>query len=207
VNASKTYDVFISHSARDAALALEVANACRGAGIEAVTNGDLLPGADASDALWEALAESRALLTIVSPSGPTPSMAIEIGAARAWNKPIYAVVTDPSSARLPAALSGIRLYTVGKIEDVIRAIESSVRQLTDEDRAILVNVYAELDTSADQLALDPRQLGDLMKRFERRTGKAVPGERLLSELLRLRKQGKLLRNRPVGRVRSKREPA
>ena len=46
---------------------------------------------------WEALAESRALLTILSPSGLTSSMELEIGAARAWNKPIYGVVTDPSS--------------------------------------------------------------------------------------------------------------
>src|SRR3954471_24642869 len=119
-NVSKSYDVFISHSLGDATLASEVANACREGGLEAVTNADIHRVADAGDTLWDALAESRALLTILSPSGPTPTMAIEIGAARAWNKPIYAVVTDPSSLPIPSALSGIQLYTVGRIEDVIQ---------------------------------------------------------------------------------------
>jgi len=204
---NKTFDVFISHSARDATLAIEVADACREAGLEAVTNGELLPAADASDALWEALAESRALLTIISPSGPTPSMAIEIGAARAWNKPIYAVVTDPSSVRLPAALTGIRLYTVGRLQDVIRAIVSSIQQLTDEDRALLIRLHADSGTTADQLALEPGRLGGLVKKFEHGSGKSVTGERLLSELLRLRKQGKLLKHRPAGRAKPKSEPA
>src|SRR3954468_14285010 len=126
VNVSKTYDVFISHSAGDAKLAMKVAKACREVGIEAVTSREVLPTADTSDALWEALAESRALLTILSPSGPTASMGIEIGATRAWNKPIYAIVTDPSLTRLPVALTGIDLFTTGRVSDVIKAIKSSV---------------------------------------------------------------------------------
>jgi hypothetical protein len=127
----KTCDVFISHSAKDAPLALEVADACRDGGLEAVTDSELLRGEDDSDALWEALAESRALLTILSPSGPTPSMLIEIGATRAWNKPIYAIVTDPSLTRLPVALTGIELFTTGRVPDVIKAIKSSVQPLTE----------------------------------------------------------------------------
>src|SRR5262245_44089127 len=91
-NRSKTYDVFISHSASDAPLATELANACRASGLEAITDRELSPVREASDALWEALAESRALLAVLSPSGPTPSMGIEIGAARAWNKPIFVVI-------------------------------------------------------------------------------------------------------------------
>src|SRR4051812_19032840 len=174
---SKTYEVFISHSIKDAPLAAQVANACRGAGIEAVTTGELLPGADASDALWEAVAESRALLTILSPSGPTPSMAIEIGAARAWNKPIYALVTDPSSTtRLPPTLSGIRLYTTGRLQEVIASVKLSVQQLSDVDREYLIEIYAEMGVGADQLALEPRQLEDLVRRFSRGRGKVVPGE-------------------------------
>lgn len=190
-SASKTYDVFISHAAKDAALAMEAANACRGVGVEAVTNGELIGEADAGDALWEALAESSALLTILSPEGPTPWMGIEIGAARAWNKPIFAVVTDPASTRLPDVLTGIRLYTVGRLPDVVRAIRASVQELTEDDRASLVRLYAESNTSVDGLASSPRKLNELARMFERRRGKVVPGERLLSELLKLRKHGKL----------------
>src|SRR4051794_36075585 len=190
--ADKTYDVFISHSARDAALALEVSIVCRRNDLEAFTGAEVLPGVDLSDVLWNALAESRALLAVLSPSGPTPSMAIEIGAARAWNKPIYAVVTDPSTTRLPPALAGIQLYTTGKLQDVVQAIKQGVQPLSEVDRAYLTSLYSQMAVPVDQLALDPRQLENLMKRFNRSRKKNVSGERLLSELLRLRKQGKLV---------------
>jgi hypothetical protein len=206
-HASKTYDVFITHSARDTALALDVASACRESGLEAVTNTELALFADSSDALWDALAESRALLTILPPTGPTPSMGIEIGAARAWNKPIYALVTEPSFTRLPAALSGIHLYTTGRLPDVIREIRSSAQQLTDEDRDFLLRIHAEIGISVDQLALQPKRLQDLVTKFNSGRGKTVGGERLLSELLRLRKQGKLVKSRSTGRSRPSTESA
>ncbi len=203
----KTYDVFISHSATDSALAIEVANACRESGLEAVTNAELLPHENLGDAIWEALSESRALLTIVSPSGPTPAMAIEIGAARAWNKPIYAIVTDPASNRLVPALTGIPLYTYGRIQDVIKSIKTSVAVLSEEDRLILGELYSQMGTSVDQLILDARQRETLVKKFVKKSGKIVEGERLLSELLRLRKQGRLARKRSADRTKPKHEPA
>jgi TIR domain len=187
----KTYDVFIAHSAKDSALALEVANACRDSALEAVTYTELLPGENLGDAIWEALAESRALVTIVSPSGPTPAMAIESGAARAWNKPIYAIVTDPASNRLDSALTGIPLYTYGRIQDVISSIKASVEEFSEDDRVILGELYSRMGTSVDQLILDPRQRETLVKKFAKSSGKVVEGERLLFELVRLRKQGRL----------------
>lgn len=206
-NLSKTYDVLISHSSRDSVLALEIANSCRESGLEAITSKELPPDENMSDAIWDAVAESRALLIILSPSGPTASMGIEIGAARAWNKPIYAVITDPSSMSMAPALTGVSLYTPGRIQDVIRSIRASVEKFTDKDRVILTELYSELEVSADQLALDPGGLGLLVRRFERRTGKAVEGERLLSELLRLRKQGVLARKRSAAHKKPRREPA
>lgn len=198
---SKTYDVFISHSAEDAGLAGEIANACRANGLSALTFADLLPGTNLSDALWEALAESRAVLAVLSRSGPTPSMAIELGAARAWNKPIFGIVADPTFTDLLPGLSGIPLYPAGRVEDVIRAIKLSGKELSEEDRSLLARLYTEVGVSVDQLALDPGQLEELVNGFRAGTGKAVPGERLLSELLRMRKQGKLMKGRP--RERSK----
>lgn len=200
----KVVDVFITHAAEDAKLAGELAVTCRANGLDAVTHADLAPGTDASDALWEALAESSALLAILRPTGPTPSMAIELGAARAWNKPIFAVATDLSSARAPAGLADLRFYSPGRIDDVISAIVASRKELSDEDRVVLARLYSEAGVSVDRLALDLNQLGSLARQFRSLTGKTVSGERLLSELLRLRKQGKLLRDGPKEKPRSRR---
>jgi hypothetical protein len=197
----RTYDVFISHSARDAPLARETADACRSSGLEVVTSADLPAGRDVSDALWEALAESRALITILSTSDLTAAMAIEIGAAKAWTKPIYAIVTEPSSTRLPPAMTGIDLYTTGRLEDVINAIQASVKQWTEEDRVFLSRLYSGMDISVDQLAFEPGRRRELVKAFKKARGKTISEERLLSELLRLRKQGRLIRHgkrRPAG---------
>lgn len=204
VTASKTYDVFISHGIGDAALALDIAHACRLNGLEAVTNSDLSPGIHVADALWDALAESQALLAIVSPSGPTISMGIEIGAARAWNKPIFAVVTDSSMTRLPAALAGVRLYPSGRIDDVIEAIRRTSQPLSEEDRTVLARAYSDTGVSVDQLALDPTHLTEIVKRFNQETGKSLAGERLLAELLRMRKQGKLTKSSSLGRSKPNR---
>jgi hypothetical protein len=121
-------------------------------------------------------------------------MAIEIGAARAWNKPIFAIVTEPSSTRLPSAMAGIDLYTTGRLEEVITSIKNSAEQLTEEDRVFLAHVYSELEVSVDQLAFEPWWRGELVKRFKKARGKSISEERLLSELLRLRKQGKLIKH-------------
>jgi TIR domain len=204
---SKTCDVFISHAVDDAPLAREIANACRANGLDAITYAELLPAADISQVLWDALAESRALLAVLSRSGPTPSMAIELGAARAWNKPIFGVVADPTFADLPPGLSGIHLYPLGRVDDVIRAIKSSGKELSEEDRSLLARLYTEIGVSVDELALDLRHLEELVRRFGAGTGKALPGERLLSELLRMRKQGKLMKGRSSGRSKPNRGTA
>jgi hypothetical protein len=197
----KTIDVFISHSVNDTALAVELANACRASGLEAVAGKELPPGDDPTETLWEALAESRAVVAVLSPSGLTPWMGIEIGAARAWNKPIFGVVPDFSYASLPPALADVHLYPASGIDDVVEAIKASGRQLSDEDRSFLATAFASLGVSVDQLALEPARLQALSKRFNAHTGKNIAGERLLSELLRMRKQGLLSRKLPPDRSR------
>jgi hypothetical protein len=206
-NRKKTYDVFISHSANDAPLAVELANVCRASGLEAITGRELLPGGEAGDALWEALAESQAVLAVLSPSGPTPSMGIEIGAARAWNKPIFAIVTQPSFTRLPEALSDVSSYPPGRITDVVEAIKRSAQQWSDEDRLLLADIFDGIGVSVGGLALDPKHLQELVRRFNMRAHKNVPAERLLSELLRMRKQGWLNKTRVSERSKRRRRPA
>jgi len=189
---STTYDVFISHSAGDTDVAREIATACGASGLQAFTGAEVKVGKNIADAVWESLSESKAVIAILSRSGLTPSMAIELGGARAWNKPIFGVLTDPTLPPPSVSLGDIHLYTSTRIEDVIRAIQISGEELSEDDRDALANIYSETHVSVDQLALDPRHLEALVKRFIHVSGKIVTGERLLSELLRMRKQGKLV---------------
>jgi hypothetical protein len=191
----RTYDVFISHSLADAPLAAEIAAVCRSQGVIAFTDAELHATKSFADELWEALAESRALLVILSADGPTPNMSLELGAARAWNKPVFGLLPDPAFNGSPPGFSDIRLYTIGRLSEVIRAIKVGAEELSDEDRLVLATLYRELGVPVDQFALEPSNLAELVKRFSSGTGKLIPGERLLSELLRLRKQGRLSRLR------------
>jgi hypothetical protein len=193
----KIYDVLVSHSPKDSALALEVADACRASGLESVVDSEILSRDDGGDSLWEALVEIGALIVILSPSGLTSPMVFEVGAVQSWNKPIFAVVTDPVSTRLPPALRGTDLYTIGRIQDVINAIKRNAEQITDEDREFLGKQYAVMAISLDQLTDDSDRLEDLVKSIRKGRGKTVSGERLLSELFRLRKQGRLRRRRTL----------
>ncbi len=199
---AKPCDVFISHALKDAALATSVSQACRDAGLETMTNLDLDRGRDPGDVIWEALAESEAFLAILSPSGFSTTMAVEFGAARARLKPIYVLVTDPSSTRIPAAFGESRLYTLENLPDVIRAIQFGSQNLNEFDRDVLIDLHRDMGITADQLALDPTSLDLMRKRFETASGKNVAGERLLTEMLRLRKRGKLEKTRRAGPLKA-----
>jgi hypothetical protein len=204
---SKVSDVFLAHAATDSTLAREVANACRAEGLEVFTTAELSLGADVGDAVWDALAECRALIVLLSPSEVTSSMWIEIGATQAWNKPIFVIGTDPSTVRLPPALKGLPLYSPGRTEEVVRAIKQRGQQLSDEDRSLLARAYGEIPESVDDLVFDPNPLDALVEQFRSRSGKAVSAESLLSELLRMRKQGILTTKRGEGRPKRHSETA
>ena len=193
---SKTYDVFISHAASDSHLATEIADSLESVGLETFHTGTVQLGTDIAEAIWQALAESRALIAIISPDVPTHAMGmVEIGAAAAWNKPVFLLINGPSSTRLPPALSTYPVYPLGRLEEVIRAIRTGFDPLTDNERGVLADIYRDLSTPADQLSQSPKALRELITHFNRRTDKQYSGERLLSELLRMRKKGQLPRLR------------
>lgn len=193
---SKTCDVFISHAAADAHLAKEIAESLQSAGLETFHAGTVEPGMDLADSIWQALAESRAVIAIVSPDTPPSSMGmVEIGAAAAWNKAVFVLINGPSSTKLPDALSRYPVYPLGRLEEVIQTILASFEPLTDIERGILADIYRKLETSVDRLSQSPKTLHELVAKFTEKTDKQLSGERLLSELLRMRKQGQLPRLR------------
>ena len=91
--------------------------------------------------------------------------------------------------------------------DVEKALGQTLAELSDEDRSILAKIFRTIGVSVDQLALDPKHLQELVKRFNARTHRNVPGERLLSELLRMRKLGWLSKSRLAVRTKRRSRPA
>jgi len=189
-----TYDVFVSHSRSSADLAGEIAENLRLAGLQTFHDGVLHAGADFSDAIWQALAESRAVVVIVTPEAPADAVSlVEIGAAAAWNKPLYVLIDGPSSTKLPAVLDKYPVYPVSRLEEVVRKIVGSFEPLTQEEQQVLGDVYRECGVPADQLSLSPLALRELAEKFNQRAAKHLSGERVLSEILRMRKSGRLPR--------------
>ncbi len=188
VKANQTYDVFISHSHQDTQSGQEIARILRSYDLQVFTNAEIPVGAKLEDAIWDAMAESHAMVAIISEGEPSAWLVFEIGAARAWNKPVYGIVSNPSSTRLPAALHDLRVYPASRIDEVAQEIKRSSESLSDSEIESLVDAYRRTDVSVDQLALQPQRLSELTKQFQKQTGRQAPGEQLLRILLRLRKQ-------------------
>jgi hypothetical protein len=191
----KTCDVFISHSIADLALAKQVADSVEAAGLTAFRADAVLRShQDDSNAIWEALAESRAVIVIFSPRPVPDAMGlVEIGAAAAWAKPVFVLVNGPSVTELPSWLAGYPVFPMSRFEEAIRAVRSAFAPLDERDHAVLARVYSTLGVSADELSQSPRGLRDLTTQFNKASRKRVSGERLLSEILRMRKRGELPR--------------
>jgi len=189
-----TYDVFVSYSSRDRELAADVSDRLRAEGLQPFDDASVPAGKEMSKAIWDALAECHAFIVIVS-SGSTPDAMgmVELGAATAWNKPIYVVLNGPPSSRLPEALQNYQAYPLNRIDEVLTQIRRNFEPITDEDRKALSETYQEVGESADQLSQSPRSLQRLVEQFNATTKKQLSGTRLLSELLRMRKQAKLPR--------------
>lgn len=120
---------------------------------------------------------------------------VEIGAADAWNKPVFLLINGPSSTKLPAPLRRYPVYPLSRLEEVIRIIRSGFDPLTDNERRVLADMYRDLGIPVNQLSESPTALRELVANFNRQTGKQYSGERLLSELLRMRKKSQLPRLR------------
>lgn len=191
-----TYDVFLSYSLADAPVAELVERALQEAGLDVFNSASMESGAKLQDRLWRALAESSAIIAIVHPQGPVASsIAVEVGAAKAWQKPVYVVHTERGDVRLPDYLGEYPTYPVARIDDVVRAITRGLKGLSEDEQQILCSVYSEIGIPTDQLMVEPASLEKLAREFNKRSGTSISGEQLARELLQLRKHGMLQRLR------------
>jgi len=193
------FDVFLSYAAAERATAEVIRRSLSAEGLRIFDPADAATGETIADAVWKALAESDAFVVVLSADEqPKPNTAAELGAAQAWHKPIYLVSNANGGTRIPTFLSGYRLYPLSRIDDVARAIKKGPPPLTPEEIERLQALYLEFNTPTDQLMKDPTALERLADRFNSKAKANISGERLMYEMLRLRKLGnwpRLGRNR------------
>lgn len=192
--ATPTYDVFLSHDSRDREFAADVADRLKAEGLQPFHDASVPAGQEVSKAIWDALAECHAFILIVSPeSAPDAMGMVELGAATAWHKPIFVVLNGPASTRLPESLRSYQAFPRNRVDEMLNQIRRNWEPLTDVDRDVLADIYREINVPVDRISLSPPELQKLVKRFSARSKKELSGTRLLSELLRMRKQSKLPR--------------
>jgi hypothetical protein len=186
------YDVFISYAQHDVGWAAEVQRAFENAGLRVYNIANTQPGENVSDAVWEALAESAALVALVT-AGPSDLLLVEIGAAMAWHKPVYVLYRGRRPSGLPNYVEQYGVHPESRIERVIELVNKSNGSLSEEQRRTLSNVYESIGVPTDQLMTDPKSVEELTRRFNKAAKTSLSGERLLREMLRLRKVGQLPR--------------
>jgi nucleoside 2-deoxyribosyltransferase len=128
------YDVFLSHSVRDEALATVVKQKLADAGLSVfgVSGLDLAdggePGAEFGDAVLKALVDSSALVALLTPAHrDSPALGVEVGAAWAQRKPVYVLVEGEGAAAVPSYLRRFQVYPLSEIARVIPAIARVAR--------------------------------------------------------------------------------
>lgn len=185
---SNTFDVYIAYNSDDREHAATVARILQSFGLTVFYDLQVLEsGSSFEDVIWQAMAESYSLVVVVPAGAASSWLGFELGVARAWNKPIYAVSAN-ATIDLPLALKNVPVLPISRSEEIARSIRESLKPITDEDRSHLFSAYERIGVTVDQLSLQPRYLGELVKDFNKRSGKQLSGEQIMWLLLRMRKQ-------------------
>ena len=189
----KIYDVFLSYSLDLQRKAEVVAKKFTDAGLTAFDLSELAPGHNVVEETWQALAESWALVVICRPSNIPPSVAVEIGAASAWQIPVYILIEAEGEHDLPLHLSKYETFKSSEIRKVVDLILKSKKPLSDEDREALAKAYVDMRIPTDRLLMEPGSIERLQNVLWKESGLRISGERMMQELIRLRKRGRLPR--------------
>ncbi len=195
----KVYDVFFTYSFADADVAERVRRPLEAAGLRIGVVEQFRADDDAHESMMHALAESGAFLAVLSPETVgNSSIAVEMGAAWAWKKPIYVIAEDVESVRAAPLVRNAQLFSLRDIDELVFEIRRSLSPMSATERDALIAAYSRLRVPTDRLVLDPAAVDKLAKLYNRGQRRTVAGERLVRELIRLRKQGQLPRVRKVG---------
>jgi hypothetical protein len=191
----KTYDVFLSHALDLAPQAKVLARNFGDAGLTVFDISEVRPGYSIAEETWQALAESWAVVVLIRPGTMPPSVAVEIGAASAWQKPLYILTEGKGEYDVPVYISKYEVFKASEVPKVVQLIAAGLNPLTDQQREALIRGYSTIGLPTDRLLREPASIERLRKILWTESSINIPGERIMQELLRLRKRGKLPRVR------------
>jgi len=118
--------VFLAHSPRDKVDALQVKKRLADEGISVQTV-DALPEKDLASEMRDAIAECEAFVVLATEAFVhSANLAFEIGAARAWQKPIYILAKDLSKAGLPKYLREFPVIPYAALERLAEQIHRQI---------------------------------------------------------------------------------
>lgn len=198
-------DIFLSFPPTEGEAADVVARALRKAGFGVVTASEFKAGKNVQESLRKGLVRSGAFVAVIDPHRPiTSSLGVELGAAMAWNKPVYAVYPDHATTKrpsIPSDYSDVHAFPISRIDDVVQSIQDGLSPLSDDEKSVLCEVYQKMNTPVDRILVTPLLVEQLAKKFNKRCDRMVAGERLVQALLNLRKAGELPRSKRTRRVK------
>jgi hypothetical protein len=184
------------HSPNDTGLAELVCAEFREAGLAVYAIHEVRSEHRVLDPMRRELAESlAAVIVLTQASLQSQNPPLVMGMALAWKKPIFVLYDGIQPAEIPRYLSQFETRRVSEAAAVARKIARSSSPLDDAARDALISAYSDLGISTDQLLQKPFAVHELYQRFSEFQDVTVTPERLVQELLRLRKQGKLPRVR------------
>jgi hypothetical protein len=189
-----TTDVFLSHSPQDQGLADLIAEECREAGLEVYRCDDLEPGGTLPIEVRRELVESSAAVFLATRSfAESPNLAYQIGMAMVLNKPIYVLHDGLRQSEIPPFLSQFALHPLSELHAVTDAIARESAELQPAQRRILQQVYKDFSIPVDRLISLPPEADELAATFNHRSAVKLNENRILQELIRMRKRGELPR--------------
>jgi hypothetical protein len=189
----KTFDVFLSYSCDSADEAKVIIKKFTDAGFSVFGFSEIGLGKNIIEEIWQALAECWAVVVLIKTETIPPSVAVEIGAASAWQKPIYIIMESKGKHNLPFVFSKYEVFSISEIEKVVNRVQKASRPLNENEQNVLVKVYLKLGIPADTLLMQPASIDRLNDMLQQESGLRLSGERIMQALLRLRKRGNLPR--------------
>ena len=189
----KTHDIFLSYPFDLSSKAKAVVGKFEQAGLVVFAVTEATPDQDILQEMWQALAESWAVVAVVKPKMMSPNVAVEIGAAAAWQKPVYILTTGEVTECIDVATPQYHVFPISEIDAVVHAIIKTLKPLDEKGKETLVKAYVEIGIPTDQLLREPAAIDRLNKIMWAKGKLKLSGERIMQELLRLRKKGKLPR--------------